>query len=363
MTDAVSWLAATQFETDWSRRLAVPVARQIQEFNGADVSDHVALVGLSIDSHLDNVERDLLDRGIPVLRVNVDEVCANGGVSIGLPGAAMNVRAVLFRSADPFEQIAHHNERSIRALDPLRHVPPDHREFVRVEAEAAIHGMLGLLRTDRWVNNVANSQAAESKPSQLAVAADCGLRIPRTLISDDAATIRDFYDSVGGSMIYKTLRTPITRQSAGRASFVYTSTITPSDLPPIGARCLSSGIYQERLYPISEFRVTIVGTRVFTAATARSPGGAECAPDWRRDIASGREFQVASLPASIEAGVLDVVSSLGLSFAGVDLLKDEEGFCFLELNPSAAYSWLERSLDLPITKSLCDLLLDRPTSR
>lgn len=44
---------------------------------------------------------------------------------------------------------------------------------------------------------------ASYKPRQLSVAAECGMRVPRSLVTNVAAEVRDFADEVGGPIVYK----------------------------------------------------------------------------------------------------------------------------------------------------------------
>jgi hypothetical protein len=56
--------------------------------------------------------------------------------------------------------------------------------FAAAEARRGFGVLLFSLRT-RWVNHPARIADAEFKPAQLRVAADCGLTVPRTLLTSD----------------------------------------------------------------------------------------------------------------------------------------------------------------------------------
>jgi glutathione synthase/RimK-type ligase-like ATP-grasp enzyme len=111
------------------------------------------------------------------------------------------------------------------------------------------------------------------------------------------------------------------------------------------------GLFQQRLWPVAEHRVTVVGSEIFVATIEGCDP-----PDWRRQLPAAAEFRATTLPPNIVEAAVSTVAELGLQYAAVDLLEAEEAMYFLEVNPSGAWSWLERRLRLPITAAVCDLL-------
>ena len=71
------------------------------------------------------------------------------------------------------------------------------------------------------------------------------------------------------------------------------------------------------------------------------------------------EARVGTLPAGVQAGVLNLVASYGLIYAGVDLVLTKDGeHIFLEINPSGQWAWLEDRLSFPIRDTLIDWMTE-----
>nr|MBA3243150.1 MvdC family ATP-grasp ribosomal peptide maturase [Acidobacteriota bacterium] len=97
------------------------------------------------------------------------------------------------------------------------------------ESVAALEGFLDGLKGAHWVNDTAREREAENKLAQLRIAAEEGLRIPRTLVTNDPARAREFYEEIGGAVVAKLLR-PLSVSMGGATEFVYTSEVTARDL-------------------------------------------------------------------------------------------------------------------------------------
>lgn len=72
------------------------------------------------------------------------------------------------------------------------------------EARLGFGGVLGALDV-LWINHPARVAVAEYKPLRLQIAARCGMRIPRTLITNDKTASIEFAEAVGGPVVCKML--------------------------------------------------------------------------------------------------------------------------------------------------------------
>ncbi|HEV7889691.1 MAG TPA: hypothetical protein VGP08_03585, partial [Pyrinomonadaceae bacterium] len=72
------------------------------------------------------------------------------------------------------------------------------------ESRAALLGVLAGLNAFR-VDYEPAIRRAEQKPLQLRVARELGLEVPRTLVTNDPAAVREFYEACGGRLIAKML--------------------------------------------------------------------------------------------------------------------------------------------------------------
>ena len=77
--------------------------------------------------------------------------------------------------------------------------------------------------------------------------------------------------------------------------------------------------------------------------------------DWRTTPKEELEYIDFKLPEMIERACKTLVRKLGLVFGAIDLLETDDGFVFLEINPTGEWGWLtneQRQLDIEIAKWL-----------
>jgi len=128
----------------------------------------------------------------------------------------------------------------------------------------------------RWIDSPGAVADASYKPRQLRVAASCGMNVLRTLVTNDAASVRTFAATVG-DIVYKSLSTGVvTEQDELRIIYTRRVTVDQLDDATISTCC---HLFQEWIPKIYDVRMTVVGDRVFpvaihscdTAAASRSP--------------------------------------------------------------------------------------------
>jgi len=235
---------------------------------------------------------------------------------------------------------------------------PRLREGAVRESAAAFAGFLDGLGAARWVNVPHADRRAENKARQLRVARDLGLAVPRTLITNDPARARSFFDEVGGRMVAKML-TPLSVSMGKAPLFVRTSLVAAEDLEHADELRLSPMVFQELVPKDVELRVAVVDGRPFVGAidASRSSAGQV---DWRAAATGEVRWEHAELPADVAAKLHRLCRELDLVYGAVDLIRRPDGeHVFLEINPGGEWGMLERDLDLPIAAALADALLDR----
>ncbi len=121
---------------------------------------------------------------------------------------------------------------------------------------------------------------AEYKPLQLAMARDCGLTVPPTLITNDPAAVRSFADDIGGPLVSKPVASPVFVEG-DQLKTVYTRRLTADDLADLSGVGATAHLFQAWVDKAYEVRLTVVGPRLFAAEIhAGSPQAYE---DWRSD--------------------------------------------------------------------------------
>src|SRR5690606_31905398 len=107
-----------------------------------------------------------------------------------------------------------------------------HREWAEVEARLGFLGTLAAV--PRWLNHPARIAAAEYKPVQLALARELGMRVPRTVVTNDGADARAFAETIDGEAIYKPFSPRGVIAEDGRQDLVFATRVTPEELDDPG---------------------------------------------------------------------------------------------------------------------------------
>jgi len=364
---------ARSSDTSMAELLAVPWTRHRVDVSltgqhdrgsrSAPIEESVLLVGLSIDPQMATVAAALERRGAPLVRLDVDRVPATGSL-VYAPGApSVTCRAAFCRydqSVSVSRPVCEHYSRVALTFEPWNRLPERMHRFASHELRSAVVGWVDSLDAPAWMNGYWEALCAAVKPTQLSVAARNGLAIPPSLVTDRPEAVRQFFEAVGGEVVYKSLDDPVVWQTEDGVGFLYTSALEPDHVRHLDDLLVHPGLFQQRLHPVCEYRVTVVGEQLFaTRVPTRTEG-----VDWRRLLRTGRiEFEGAVLDPAVEQALRRTVTDLGLTFAAVDLMETIDGLYFLELNPTGAFTWLEQLLDLPITDAICDFLLGETPSQ
>lgn len=206
---------------------------------------------------------------------------------------------------------------------------------------------------DRWLNSPFAILRAEDKPRQLAAARRLGLNVPGTLVTNAFDAARAFLAE--GPMVAKPLRHALI-DDGEVGSVVFTSRVTALEAGDAEAIRRAPMILQREVVKRSDVRVLVIDDRVF-ATRILSQAQDETEVDWRRGVRLDLEHRSFELPPDIASACIAVTRDLGLRFAAIDLIEDEEGaFWFLEANPNGQWAWIEQRTGAPVTAAIVDAL-------
>lgn len=243
----------------------------------------------------------------------------------------------------------------------LPEMVPGVRETCIAAAERAVYGLLDGLPAfqldPRW-----NQLRADSKPDQLRLAQQLGLEIPATIITGDAGAVRAFARRAGpvvAKMLVPAAATGPVRD--GETEVMFTTAMTDDDLARLDGLDLCPMIFQQRIETERDVQVTIVGERVFAAASdAAARRGGE--PDWRRhgfahDLAPA--WQPCELPRALIDRLVALVDRVGLNYSALDLVARRDGsHVFLELNATGSFAFLGAPQAGAIAAAIAEVLID-----
>ncbi|WP_439681690.1 hypothetical protein [Embleya sp. MST-111070] len=220
----------------------------------------------------------------------------------------------------------------------------------RWRADENTTALLGLLRAHPvlWVNDPLVVDASEYKPTQLACAARCGLRVPDTLFTCDPDTARTFVTAHHNKVVVKAL-------TQRHTTLIPTTRLRAcDDLDAIaGTVHYLQALVEDRLF---DARVTVVGDRVFAASIAT-----DGALDWRTVPAADCRHAAITPPVDVERACVEHVRELGLVYAALDFVVTADGWTYLETNCAGEFGWIEALTGLPISAEIARVLTDDTT--
>lgn len=243
----------------------------------------------------------------------------------------------------------------------LPNMAPGMRETCVAASELAVVGLLDSLQVFQ-LDPFWNKARADNKPYQLRLAQQLGLEIPETVVSNDPEAVRAFARRAG-PVVTKMLVQPLATESRldGESEPVFTTALTDADLAQLDGLDLCPMIFQAQVANQLDVRVTIVGTRVFSAALdAEARGGGD--PDWRRQsyaLDRAPAWAPYELPRAIADQLIRLLDHFGLNYGAVDLIVRPDGrHVFLELNASGSFAFLGDDQAIAIAGAIADVLVD-----
>jgi hypothetical protein len=204
-----------------------------------------------------------------------------------------------------------------------------------------------------WINDPYLSSKMENKAIQLKIARSVGFVVPVTLITNSARNVREHFVK-NKQIIVKALYSPLIEEK-NQDYFIFTNSISTDQLDDKEVSICPS-IFQERLWPKKDYRITVVGSTVMCVEIVMQSHESENV-DWRT-LENKVEYRHADLPKDIKALCADYVKVCGLVFGAIDLIEHDGRFYFIEINPSGEWGWLQKQLNLPVAKSLANVFAD-----
>jgi glutathione synthase/RimK-type ligase-like ATP-grasp enzyme len=235
-------------------------------------------------------------------------------------------------------------------------------KFAQTESGEFIRATMQLLdeKPRFWINPIAAKLRSDRKPVQLANAMEVGLRIPRTLLSNDPERIRNFYRENDKRIVYKPL-TAASWVSDDKAFATYTTRVTDELLRNDASLSNAPGIYQECIEKEFELRITVIGRSIFAAKLESQKDGFYLT-DWRANQLDHKmPCAVFQLPLEIEEKCFALMDRLGIVFGCIDMVATPEGgYVFLEVNEMGQFLWIEdANPDFPLLDCFVNFLAAR----
>jgi hypothetical protein len=234
-------------------------------------------------------------------------------------------------------------------------VKDEHRQWVSDENAFFVSGLWDLLNC-LWVPGKRRDwQGAIEKTLPLALAAQLGFSIPRTLVTNSPEEFLRFYSECRGQLVTKARQSRVIRDGERHAAF--TRPIRRRDAGNYRTIRYAPATFQEYVPKRVELRVTVVGSEVF-AAEIQSQANRSTRHDWRHYDLEHTPHLPHALPAHIETLCVRLVRAIHLCFGAIDMIVTPDNeYVFLEINPNGQWAWIEDLTGLPISNAIADLLV------
>lgn len=222
----------------------------------------VVVFAQECDAPVDLVIRKLVERDVPVFRcdtswfpqrLTIDARLENGRWVGGLATDHHRV---------DFDDIRSIWYRDPAAFDFPANLSEPERRFCFREARLGLGGVLASLNT-LFVNHPNRASDAVYKPLQLTTAVQCGLAVPRTLVTNAPAAVHRFHRASGPGLICKVLGSNTVTEN-GTVKVAYTHRLDDGDLADLDAVATTAHQFQDWVHDKHhEARVVVVGERIF----------------------------------------------------------------------------------------------------
>jgi len=319
----------------------------------------VLIVTNRSDLTSDYIVKEIRQRGLDFIRLNTEEFPTNIIGSIEFK--KREILNVLYfkdreRLADFSKITSVYYRRPVSPVPDMRIINEDVRNFCVKECYDFLRGVWYSIDAF-WISPPENIRIAEHKIYQLKVAKKLNFLLPCTLITNNPDDVLQFYKNSHNGIIIKPLYSGYI-ESKDDPKVIYTTIVEKKDLLNLIDIELVPSIYQANINKLFDLRVTVVGTKVFSVKI-EIKDKSETIPDWRYCEIDSLKHSIYQLPENLKRKCIRLVRELGLEFGAIDFAIDQMGnHYFLEINPNGQWAWLEELLNLPISRTIVDHLLN-----
>lgn len=317
----------------------------------------VLMISTKLDPHVDAVLERLQAHGVPCFRLNSDHFHEEYRVTMtdGLTGT-IQIDDKWGRSC-----IFPHEVRSVWMRKPEPSLPPPGvgDEGVINYVRDEMRELMGFLPMDSrvpWINNPDENRRYQRKFPQLRLAQSLGLRVPRSIITNDPNQAAAFFDTCPNGAICKPMLMG-SHYVEGEHRVAYTRPVPLSEFSALRQSISLCPTYlQESIAKDHELRVTIIGDELYCCRIdSQGVSGAE--QDWRAVDTAKLPHTIVPLPEKIDRALRAYLRQCNLRFGAFDLIVTPEGeYVFLELNPNGQWYWIELATGAPMADAMAYLL-------
>ena len=223
---------------------------------------------------------------------------------------------------------------------------------VEREMQKTLMGIWETVDETVWLNHPHIIKRTQNKLMQLRHAQKAGLRTIPTHTTNSIEILKEqapeqlLIKMPGKGIVHKDLNLHV----------MYSTHLHKNSLAVVKANPFP-GMYQPFLSKKKEWRITIVGDKVFSAAIYTDTN---TKVDWRPDSHNEEavRFVVEEFPAEAAQKCKKLLQILDLRYGAFDFIETEDDeLYFVEVNSNGQFLWLEKELGLPISDAIADELI------
>ena len=231
------------------------------------------------------------------------------------------------------------------------------RRWAEDSARDAMQGLYELLDGLWMPARPRVTLAAMNKIWQLSLAAELGLKVPRTCITSSPDTFLEFREETEGELISKSVAASLLAKVDGERRAPFTSPVHRRHAVNAAAVRHAPAIFQAYVPKRLELRVTVVGDRVFPVAID-SQSSRLTRHDWRHYDNERTAYTPHALPPDVEGRCVELLRRLGLTYGAIDMVLTPAGdYVFLEINPNGQWEWVQELSGVPIARAIAEVLV------
>lgn len=231
--------------------------------------------------------------------------------------------------------------RSEQNLD-LNYSDKAHIDLINNDCRASSFGLLLSHFKGKWISSPNSTLEASNKLFQLRRAHESGLKIPKTIISNEPEEVYRFIKNVG-SVVVKAV-------SGTKEKLVFTRPVNIEDLNDESIRACPT-IYQEYIEGDQHLRICTIGEKSFATKITTEE------IDWRRNV--NVDYNATEVPRKLHIKIRQVLDSLNLEMGMTDVKINFDGEpVWLEVNPQGQFLFAEGLTNIPLRKYFANYLVE-----
>lgn len=308
----------------------------------------VIILSTSGNEHANAVEREVMQSGGEVVRMDMDTAISNKSL--------LSLSQELVRWGD--KELRPCEISGIFVHHPLVNIPEEipkdslDSEIILSSWRNLLDWLEATLPDSLWMNKPSASRTSVSPLKQLKIAHEVGFAVPSSCFTNDVAFLEEFAEKHPSIVVKPGPLGIHMPQRRILAHIVDVPALPKANL--IIAPCFFQS-YVEKEY---ELRVHVIRDEIY-ACKIDSQSNEKTRVDWRNyDIAHTPHW-----PFELDGSIADmcrrITTQLGLTFGVLDLIVAKDGTTvFLECNSQGHWIWIEELTRLPITKAVSRALLN-----